>query len=240
MRRTDRFFEIIQLLRSTSRPLTARRIAEDLETSSRTIYRDIAALQSMRVPIEGEAGVGYVMRSGFDLPPLMFSAEETEAIMVGLALVKRTGDVGLQRSALSVGRKIAHVLPTEQRTPIVNGALKVAPWEAIPPSRIDLRSTRDAIRNEEKLQITYCDLEDTRTDRRVWPLAIIYYIELIVLAAWCELREDFRHFRADRITACSLSATRRTAANAMRFISESPERVIILRSNARSELLGGE
>ncbi len=205
MRRTDRFFEIIQLLRSTSRPLTARRIAEDLETSSRTIYRDIAALQSMRVPIEGEAGVGYVMRSGFDLPPLMFSAEETEAIMVGLALVKRTGDVGLQRSALSVGRKIAHVLPTEQVTPIVNGALKVAPWAAIPPSRIDLRSTRDAIRNEEKLQITYCDLEDQRTDRRVWPLAIIYYIELIVLAAWCELREDFRHFRADRITACSLT-----------------------------------
>ena len=208
MRRTDRFFEIIQLLRSTSRPLTARRIAEDLETSSRTIYRDIAALQSMRVPIEGEAGVGYVMRSGFDLPPLMFSAEETEAIMVGLALVKRTGDVGLQRSALSVGRKIAHVLPTDQVTPIVNGALKVAPWEAIPPSRIDLRSTRDAIRNEEKLQITYCDLEDTRTDRRVWPLAIIYYIELIVLAAWCELREDFRHFRADRITACSLTGDR--------------------------------
>ena len=208
MRRTDRLFEIIQLLRSTSRPLTARRIAEDLETSSRTIYRDIAALQSMRVPIEGEAGVGYVMRSGFDLPPLMFSAEETEAIMVGLALVKRTGDVGLQRSALSVGRKIAHVLPTEQVTPIVNGALKVAPWEAIPPSRIDLRSTRDAIRNEEKLQITYCDLEDMRTDRRVWPLAIIYYIELIVLAAWCELREDFRHFRADRITACSLTGDR--------------------------------
>lgn len=208
MRRTDRLFEIIQLLRSTSRPLTARRIAEDLETSSRTIYRDIAALQSMRVPIEGEAGVGYVMRSGFDLPPLMFSAEETEAIMVGLALVKRTGDVGLQRSALSVGRKIAHVLPTEQVTPIVNGALKVAPWEAIPPSRIDLRSTRDAIRNEEKLQITYCDLEDMRTDRRVWPLVIIYYIELIVLAAWCELREDFRHFRADRITACSLTGDR--------------------------------
>ena len=208
MRRTDRFFEIIQLLRSTSRPLTARRIAEDLETSSRTIYRDIAALQSMRVPIEGEAGVGYVMRSGFDLPPLMFSAEETEAIMVGLALVKRTGDVGLQRSALSVGRKIAHVLPTEQVTPIVNGALKVSPSEAIPPSRIDLRSTRDAIRNEEKLQITYCDLEDKRTYRRVWPLAIIYYIELIVLAAWCELREDFRHFRADRITACSLTGDR--------------------------------
>ncbi len=215
MRRTDRLFEIIQLLRSTSRPLTARRIAEDLETSSRTIYRDIAALQSMRVPIEGEAGVGYVMRSGFDLPPLMFSAEETEAIMVGLALVKRTGDVGLQRSALSVGRKIAHVLPTEQVTPIVNGALKVSSWEAIPPSRIDLRSTRDAIRNEEKLQITYCDLEDKRTYRedkrtyrRVWPLAIIYYIELIVLAAWCELHEDFRHFRADRITACSLTGDR--------------------------------
>ena len=208
MRRTDRFFEIIQLLRSTSRPLTARRIAEDLETSSRTIYRDIAALQSMRVPIEGEAGVGYVMRSGFDLPPLMFSAEETEAIMVGLALVKRTGDVGLQRSALSVGRKIAHVLPTEQVTPIVNGALKVSPSEAVPPSRIDLRSTRDAIRNEEKLQITYCDLEDMRTDRRVWPLVIIYYTELIVLAAWCELREDFRHFRADRITACSQTGDR--------------------------------
>lgn len=205
MRRTDRLFEIIQLLRSTSRPLTARRIAEDLETSSRTIYRDIAALQSMRVPIEGEAGVGYVMRSGFDLPPLMFSAEETEAIMVGLALLKRTGDVGLRRSALSVGRKIAQVLPSERVPAFANDALKVSPWGAIPPVAIDLRRIREAMRNEEKLQITYCDLEDKRTDRKVWPLAIIYYIEVIILAAWCELREDFRHFRADRITACSLA-----------------------------------
>ena len=208
MRRADRLFEIIQLLRSTSRPLTARRIAEDLETSSRTIYRDIAALQSMRVPIEGEAGVGYVMRSGFDLPPLMFSAEETEAIMVGLALLKRTGDVGLRRSALSVGRKIAQVLPSERVPAIANEALKVSPWGATPPVAIDLRRIRDAMRNEEKLQITYCDLEDKRTDRKVWPLAIIYHIEVIVLAAWCELREDFRHFRADRITACSLAGDR--------------------------------
>ncbi len=208
MRRTDRLFEIIQLLRSTSRPMTARRIAEDLEISSRTIYRDIAALQSMRVPIEGEAGVGYVMRSGFDLPPLMFSVEETEAIIVGLTLLKRTGDVGLRRSAVTVGRKIAQVLPPEQVSPFANDALKVSPWGATPPAAIDLRQIREATRNEEKLQITYCDLEDKRTDRRVWPLAVIYYVEVIVLAAWCELREDFRHFRVDRITACWLAGDR--------------------------------
>ena len=99
MSRSNRMFEIIQLLRSAERPMTAHDLAEALEVVTRTIYRDIAALQAMKVPIEGEAGIGYVMRAGFDLPPLMFTTEEVEAIVVGLALLRRTGDIGLQAAA---------------------------------------------------------------------------------------------------------------------------------------------
>src|ERR1700687_1998827 len=111
MSRSNRMFEIIQLLRSAHGPMTSNELAEPCEVAPRTIYRDIASLQAMRVPIAGEAGIGYVMRAGFDLPPLMFTTEEVEAIVVGLALLQRTGDVGLQGAAETIGAKIAAVLP---------------------------------------------------------------------------------------------------------------------------------
>ena len=116
MSRSDRMFEIIQLLRRAEKPMTAQALADALEVVPRTIYRDIAVLQGMRVPIEGEAGIGYVMRRGFDLPPLMFTAEEVEAIVVGLALLRRTGDLGLQAAAGRVSGKIAEVLPARSRS----------------------------------------------------------------------------------------------------------------------------
>src|ERR1019366_3400777 len=141
-------FEIIQLLRGADGPMTSQGLAQALEGVPRTIYRDIAALQAMRVPIEGEAGIGYVMRAGFDLPPLMFTAEEVEAIVVGLALLRRTGDVGLLSAADKISAKIAEVLPGDRN--LAGLPLYVSPWGAGSPMRVDLRILRRAIREEEK------------------------------------------------------------------------------------------
>jgi predicted DNA-binding transcriptional regulator YafY len=200
--RSDRMFEIIQLLRGADGPMTSQALAQALEGVPRTIYRDIAALQAMRVPIEGEAGIGYVMRAGFDLPPLMFTAEEVEAIVVGLALLRRTGDVGLLSAADTISAKIAEVLPGDRDRNLAGLPLYVSPWGAGSPMRVDLRILRRAIREEEKLRITYEDSGARRTRRIIKPIALLYYIEVVVLAAWCELRQALRHFRADRIVAC--------------------------------------
>jgi predicted DNA-binding transcriptional regulator YafY len=203
MSRSDRLFEIIQMLRRAKKPWTADRLADALEVTPRTIYRDIAALQAMRVPVAGEAGVGYLMRPGFDLPPLMFSPDEAEAIVVGLALLQRTGDRGLQRAAQSVARKIADVVPKELTATFAQAPLHVSHYGAVSPAAFDLETLREAIRDERKLLISYRDGKGQETRRTVLPLAVFYYVEVIILAAWCEMREGFRHFRADRITAYS-------------------------------------
>ena len=196
MRRSDRLFEIIQILRSETQVITASEIAARLEVSTRTIYRDIQALQAMRTPIEGEAGIGYLMRQGYDLPPLNFNVEEIEAIVVGLSLVAQTGDLGLQRAAQQVTRKIDALrdglesLQVSQRDPLV-------------PSAVDPELIRAAIREERKLELGYRDENGSDSRRCVKPLAIIYYVHAMLLVSWCELRNDFRHFRLDRVTACS-------------------------------------
>ncbi len=199
MPRSTRLFEIIQLLRRANAPMTAQQISHELEVTKRTIYRDMAALQAMRLPIEGEAGVGYVMRAGFDLPPLMFTQDEVEAIAVGFALLGRIGDPGLEHSASSVTAKISDVLPQrlERRAP-----LHVSKWNAIPTPVIDARTLRHLIREAAELKITYLDLQDRRTEREIKPLALVYYIDAVLLVAWCELRQSFRHFRIDRIEQC--------------------------------------
>lgn len=202
--RSNRLFAIIQALRRARRPVTSAGLAEKLEVTPRTIYRDIAALQSMRVPIEGEAGIGYVMRPGFDLPPLMFNADEVEAIVVGMALLRRTGDKGLQEAADSVRSKIASVLPADGTRQIEGGNLRVSSWGAAAPAVVDLKALRRAIRDEQKLLITYRNEQGVSSRRTVQPLAIVYYVEVVVLAAWCERQADFRHFRLDRIAACTM------------------------------------
>ena len=209
MGRSNRMFEVIQVLRAARKPLTAQALAERLEVDKRTIYRDIAALQAMRIPIEGEAGIGYVMRRGFDLPPLMFDADEVEAIVVGLALLQRTGDAGLQSAASSVGMKIAEVLPRETGRSIDHKTLHVSTWGAALPG-IDMKALRRAIREERKLRLGYLDGGNQPTQRVVKPIAIVYYVEVAVLAAWCELRGDFRHFRVDRIASMKTLADRFT------------------------------
>lgn len=192
MPRSSRMFEIIQALRSATHPMTAAQIAEMLEVTPRTIYRDIATLQSMRVPVEGAAGVGYIMRKGYDLPPLNFDVEEAEAITVGLSMIARTGDKSLQKAARRAATKLAEATPLSQ-------TLFSSTWGAEEPYGIDLSENRQAIREEKKLCITYRDADGTETDRTVCPISIIYYSEVIIMPAWCELRNDFRHFRLDRL-----------------------------------------
>lgn len=204
-------FEVIQILRHAKAPMTAQAIADSLEVAKRTIYRDIAALQAMRLPIEGEAGVGYVMRAGYDLPPLMFTSEEMEAIVVGLALLGRTGDPGLERAAEQAAWKISDVLPDNALPP---ASLHVSKWNRIPESSVEAGALRRLIREEAELNISYRDLKERRTARTIRPLALIYYIDVVVLAAWCELRQAFRHFRVERIEECRPTGNHFTGSGA--------------------------
>lgn len=198
MRRSNRMFELIQMLRAASRPMTAADLAEKLEVSVRTIYRDIAALQAMHTPIDGEPGVGYLMRRGYDLPPLNFDEEEVEALRVGLAMLSRTGDLALQRAADRICAKVdALNRPADW--------LQVSPWGAPldDPQKgcVPKAMLRAAVRNERKLALTYESLTGERTERTILPLALIYHVDCVLLAGWCELRGAFRHFRTDRIWA---------------------------------------
>ena len=208
MSRPIRMFEIIQILRQATGPMTALAIADRLEISKRTVYRDIAALQAMRVPIDGAAGVGYILRSGFNLPPINFGSDEVEAIIVGLALLRRTGDAGLQKAAARVADKIRAVLPDAEDAPFDDPSLRVSAWTAIPPATVDVGTLREAVRQERKVLLVYRDADGARSSRTVLPIAVIYYIDAIVLAAWCELRCGFRHFRIDRILAAEPCAAR--------------------------------
>lgn len=200
MPRSTRLFEIIQFLRNADSPVRAQDIAEALEVTKRTIYRDIAALQAMRLPIDGAAGVGYVMRSGFDLPPLMFTQDEVEALVVGLALLGRTGDIGLERAAVHAAAKISDVLPDDAQR---SAPLHVSRWNSIPTGGAEASKLRQYVREDAELRISYRDLKDRRTTRDIKPLALLYYIDAVLLAAWCELRQGFRHFRIDRIECCT-------------------------------------
>ena len=204
MRRSDRLFDIIQRLRTARSPMTAAAIAAELEVTPRTVYRDIATLQARRVPIEGAAGVGYVLRRGYDLPPLMFSADEVEAVLVGMRLLRRTRDPGLQQAAASVLSKLAAVLPEALRGSLDTPPFHVSEGDAREPGAISLAELRVAIREANKLRITYRDASDAASERVIRPGAIEYYVEVTLVCAWCELRNDYRHFRADRIEAAEV------------------------------------
>ncbi len=203
MRKASRLFEIIQVLRLARGVVTAADLAERLEVTPRSIYRDIAAFQAMRVPIEGERGLGYILRPGFDLPPLMFSVEEIEAIVLGLALLGRTGDAALNAAAKSVNRKIAAAVPEPLRRSLQSGALLAWGSPASVPETVDLSTLRQAIRDEQVLALVYRDAEGRDTERTVRPIALIYYSQTMVLVGWCELRQAIRNFRVDRISSCA-------------------------------------
>ncbi len=200
MRRADRLLRIIQMLRRHRRPVTGSRMAEELEISLRTLYRDIADLITDGVPIRGEAGVGYVLGEGYDLPPLMFKSDELEAIMLGLSWVSRRGDKALQIAAEDVVAKIGTVLPQALRPFFYDAPLFAPPKFGLVEDRVDVGHVRRAIRGQQKLDISYADEHGQTTQRVIWPLAISYFDLQRIVVAWCELRQGFRHFRTDRIS----------------------------------------
>ena len=208
MRRADRLFDILQTLRVATKPMTAAAVAERLEVTVRTVYRDIATLQARRIPIEGAAGIGYVLRRGFDLPPLMFTDDEVDAIAVGARLVRRLRDPGLRKAADNVLAKVTTALPEALRSGVVAAPFFVSDGDAETPTGVDLSDLRRAIRETRKVRITYSDAQGRQSDRIVWPVAMAYYVDVTLLGAWCELRSDFRHFRVERIITSIMSDER--------------------------------
>lgn len=204
MRRADRLFDIIQTLRVSTQPLTASTLADRLEVTSRTIYRDIAALQARNVPIEGAPGVGYVLRRGYDLPPLTFTIEEIEAIAVGVRMVRRLRDEALRLAVESVLSKLTVAVPEAMRQSLSAPQIWVSDGMAQRPAGVDPAEVRSAIRASRKLRIAYVDETGRRTRRTVWPIAMVYYVDVTLIATWCELRADFRHFRIERLKSCTV------------------------------------
>lgn len=209
MLRATRLLQLIDVLRRHRFPVSGTVLARETGVSLRTLYRDIATLQAQGARIEGEAGVGYVLRPGFMLPPLMFSEDEIEALVLGSRWVASRADPRLGEAARQALARIAAVLPEDLRHGLESNALLVGP--ASTPGSADephLALLRQAIRTERKLVLSYRDLQDLRTTRTVWPFALGFFDGARVLAAWCELRQGFRHFRADRIDALTVSDIR--------------------------------
>ncbi|HVW54107.1 MAG TPA: YafY family protein [Rhizobiaceae bacterium] len=197
MARSERLLDLLQALRRRRRPVSGQALADELDVSIRTLYRDIATLQAQGAPIEGEAGLGYVLKPGFFLPPLMFGEEEVDAIILGLRFVAQRGDEDLERAAENALAKIEAALPPEMENAAAESALLAGPAKSGKPAQ--LKHIRDAIGREEKLYLAYTDKKGKATERLIWPIAIGFFEAAEVLAAWCETRRDFRHFRLDRI-----------------------------------------
>src|SRR5262245_15535558 len=224
MRRADRLFQIIQILRRSRRPATADGIAAELETSKRSVYRDIATLIGQRVPIRGEAGIGYVLDRGYDLPPLMLTPDEIEAAVLGAQWVSVTGDAALAAAASDLLAKIGAVVPENLRPFVSDPATRTRPTADAPRDRLDMARVRAWIHAGRKVALRYCDERQRESTRTVWPVVIGYIGQVRHLVAWCELRQDFRSFRTDRV----LDAT---------FLDERyPERPGVLRAKWRKDV----
>ena len=224
MRRADRLFQIIQVLRRGRRPVTAEAMAVELETSKRTIYRDIADLMAQRVPIRGEAGVGYVLDGGFDLPPLMLTQDEIEAAVLGAQWVAGRADPALARAALDLIAKIGATVPERLRPFALEPATRAAPRRDHAVDRLDMAQVRRAIHGGRKIALSYRDEQDRLSQRTVWPFAVGYHETVQLVIAWCELRVDFRSFRTDRV------------ADATFLDDRYPERAATLRARWRRQM----
>jgi len=201
MRRADRLFQIIQVLRRSPRPVTANMLAEELEVSKRSVYRDVADLIGQRVPIRGEAGVGYLLDRHFDMPPLMLTPDEIEAAMLGAQWVAERADPVLGNAARDLIAKIATAVPAHLRLFIAEPTTGTPPGKKMALDGLDIAKTRLWIRSGRKIRIHYRDQEAQDSERTIWPVIIGYADTVRLLAAWCELRQEFRHFRTDRIVA---------------------------------------
>ncbi|RQP24186.1 helix-turn-helix transcriptional regulator [Piscinibacter terrae] len=198
MRRAERLFQIVQLIRGR-RLSTADFLAQRLEVSVRTVYRDVADLQAQGVPIEGEAGVGYRMRPEFDLPPLMFTKDEARALVAAVRIAQPRLDMALARQADEALSKILAVLPLDARAAAESLAVYAPPVRQDDGTRARLEVLRIAAESRQKVHLRYLDLKDQMSERLVRPLGCFYWSDVWTLAAWCEVREDFRSFRVDRI-----------------------------------------
>ena len=202
-RRADRLFDIIQVLRRR-KLVRARELAERLEVSERTIYRDIRDLMASGVPVEGEAGVGYILREGYDLPPLMFDEQEIEALVLGARIVESWADPKLAEAAASVLAKVESVVPEHLRRQMAETSLLAPPDHFAERIAVDSVEIRGAIRRREKLRFGYSDGHARHSERTVRPLALAFYGPVWLLVSWCELRQDFRSFRLDRISGLAV------------------------------------
>jgi predicted DNA-binding transcriptional regulator YafY len=199
MRRADRLFQIIQILRRSSRPVTAAALAEEIEVSKRTVYRDIADLIGQRVPIVGEAGFGYLLDRDYDMPPLMLTPDEIEAVVLGAQWVAGRGDEVLADAARDVIAKIASVVPERLRPFIDEPAVGAGPGATVREDAVDTTALRRAIREGRKIHLRYRSEAGVETDRIVWPVVLGYGETTRLIVAWCESRREFRHFRTDRV-----------------------------------------
>ena len=200
MRRADRLFQIVQLIRGR-RLTTAAFLARRLEVSERTVYRDVADLQCQGVPIEGEAGVGYRLGAGFDLPPLMFTQDEAAALVASARLAQSWVDAAMARDIEAALGKILSVLPTAARVSAESLALYAPAYVIDAGTRERLQLLRDAVQSRRKLRMDYRDVADAPSQRIVRPLGCFYWGKVWTFSAWCELRNDFRAFRLDRVHA---------------------------------------
>jgi predicted DNA-binding transcriptional regulator YafY len=208
MTRAQRLLALLQALRRRRTPVRGEALAQELGISLRTLYRDVAALRDQGARIEGEPGIGYVLRPGFLLPPLMFTEDEIEALVLGGRWVAEHGDALLARAAREAVAKIAAVLPDELRRTLDGTGLLVAPAREADPSTPHMEAIRTALRDECKLVLDYRDEAGHVSRRTVWPVALGFFERIRMLAAWCELRQDFRHFRLDRIVALDVTHER--------------------------------
>ena len=207
MRRAERLFQLVQLIRGR-RLSTAAFLAERLEVSDRTVYRDVADLMAQGVPIEGEAGVGYRMQAGFDLPPLMFTKNEAQALVASVRLAQSRLDPGLARHAEGALSKILAVLPPAARAAAESLAVYAPPFGPDAATRKRLETLRIAAEAKHTLRLVYVDLKEQRSERVVRPLGCFYRGAVWTLAAWCEARAGFRNFRVDRIEALQVLEAR--------------------------------
>ena len=221
MRRADRLFQIIQILRRSRRPVTAEAMGLELETSKRTVYRDIADLMGQRVPIRGEAGIGYMLDGGYDMPPLMLTPDEIEAAVLGAQWVASRGDPALARAAKDLIAKIGAAVPERLRPYVLEPASGAPPARNRMIDKLDMARTRAQIHAGRKMALSYEDEQGRASDRVIWPITIGYRDTTRMLVAWCELRRDFRSFRTDRV------------AGAQFLDDRYPERPAVLRAKWR-------
>lgn len=227
MRRADRLFQIVQALRG-GRMVTARDLARRLEVSERTIYRDMAELIGTGVPITGEAGIGYVLRGGFDIPPLMFTADELEAVLVGMRMVRAWGGAQLAQAATEAMAKIEAVVPEPLRDGMARSRLYVPDMALPPEQRLLLDQLRQATGERRVIRFGYTREDGERSDRCCHPLGLYFWGKVWTLVGWCELRDDFRTFRPDRMVAVQIEdrtfrpVTGRTLADFLRRIGVDP------------------